>query len=382
MQNESWRLDLSRRAQVTLIFLALLGLILIIFLNFPADAVNMPAWVAALQTQLNALVYALAPYGVVGLLGAIVAIAELSSTFQTYPREALRTRWAGVLIAINIVAAILALIITRLTMPQMNPVLQVLAVGVGFQTLIRTRFILAKPIDGSGEGEISLNLGWLYDQFQNLCRTQIDLELMNNRRTAVTRLLDYYPSLAELYDIAWYTIIARATLSEDEEAARLAELEKLIDPKAPEQFARTSIALMVLENGGQAYVDLLLDQAMDGDEETADTPSIPHAMTTEKLVWELVETYSLDELVALANRLTDDDRVCDWIEQAAAPDSGASEANRKSAIAHFLVQQLSAEVLQNALHQEEISSAVPAPAPGPEAPPTPITPPVDTPEEE
>jgi hypothetical protein len=378
MQTESWRLDMSRRAQFTLIFFALLILLLIIFLNFPVDVVNTPAWLAAFQLQLNALVYALIPYGVVGLLGAIVAIAELSSTFQTYPREALRTRWASVLVVINIVSAILALIITRITMPEMNPVLQVLAVGVGFQALIRTRFILAKPINGRGEGEISLNLGWLYDQFQNLCRTQIDLELMNNRRTAVTRLLEYYPSLAELYDIAWYTIIARATLSDDEEAARLAELEKLIDPKAPEQFARTSIALMVLENGGQAYVDLLLDQAMDMEGDMADALPVPQAMTTEKLVWELIESYSVDELVALTSRLTDDQRVCDWVKEAAAPDPGTSEANRKSAIAHFLVQQLSAEVLQNALQEEEAPASSPDAASGPPVPPTsPISPVAD-----
>jgi hypothetical protein len=270
------------------------------------------------------------------------------------------------------------LIITRITMPEMNPVLQVLAVGVGFQALIRTRFILAKPINGRGEGEISLNLGWLYDQFQNLCRTQIDLELMNNRRTAVTRLLEYYPSLAELYDIAWYTIIARATLSDDEEAARLAELEKLIDPKAPEQFARTSIALMVLENGGQAYVDLLLDQAMDMEGDMAAALPVPQAMTTEKLVWELIESYSVDELVALTSRLTEDQRVCDWVKEAAAPDPGTSEANRKSAIAHFLVQQLSAEVLQNALQKEEAPASSPGAAPGPSVPPTsPISPVAD-----
>src|SRR5690606_13607258 len=107
-----------------------------------------------------------------------------------------------------------------------------------------------------------LNLGWLYDQFQNLARTQIDLELMNKRRTAVTRLLEYYPSLAELYDIAWYTITARATLTREQEEQRKADLDKLFDPKAPENFAKSSIALMILENGGQAYVELLLTQAM------------------------------------------------------------------------------------------------------------------------
>ncbi|MBE2199101.1 MAG: hypothetical protein IAE79_10855 [Anaerolinea sp.] len=334
-----------RRSEVILLALLIFLLtLLIVFLNFPTNA-HTPAWLPVLQNQLRQLFGVLIPYGVVGVLGAIVAVAELASTFQTYPREALQTRWARILIGINIVAAVLALAITRLTMPQMNQVLQVLGVGVGFQALIRTRFVLAKPIGGNGSGEVSLNLGWLYDQFQHLCRTQIDLELMNNRRTAVIHLLTYYPSLAELYDIAWYTIIARATLTAAEEAAKLAELEKLLDPKAPEQFARSSLALMILENGGPGYVNLLLDQAMTG--QPAETPT--RLMSAENLVWQLVERFSLDGLVTFTEQLTPAAEVRNWVREAAKPNSETNETNQKAAVAHFLVQQVGAEVIQRAL---------------------------------
>ncbi|MCA9971560.1 MAG: hypothetical protein KC425_15155 [Anaerolineales bacterium] len=352
------RRDLALFSLISLVIVAL-----ILLLNFPTANVNVPDWLPVLQQQLRDLINAVIPYLIVGLLGAIVAIAELTSTFQTYPREALQTRWARILVFINICAAILALIVVRVTMPAMNPVLQVLAVGVGFQSLIRTRFVLAKPIGDDGKGEVSLNLGWLYDQFQNLCRTQIDLELMNNRRTAVTRLLTYYPSLAELYDIAWYTIIARATLTAAEEAARIAELEKLLDPKAPEQFARTSIALMVLENGGPGYVNLLTDQAM-----TAENAAYPAMlMTTERLVRQLVETHTLDGLVAFAKSLTDSGEVITWIECAARPDQDSSEATRKAAIAHFLIQQIGVEIVQHAMLHAQTTA--PTPAPLPPAPP-------------
>jgi hypothetical protein len=234
------------------------------FLLLPTDTIVLPAWVPAVQAELRALLQLLLPYLGVALLGALVAVAELASTFATYPREALSTRWARILILVNVVAAGLALLIARVTMPETNPVLLVIGVGVGFQAIIRTRFVLARSMNGAegSNNEVSLNLGWLYEQFQHLCRTQIDLELMNNRRTAVTQLIQYYPSIAELYDIAYYTIIARATLTDEQEAMRLQQLQTLIDPKAPEQFARSSMALAILENGGPAYVQVLLSQAM------------------------------------------------------------------------------------------------------------------------
>lgn len=326
------------------VLLVLLVTAVFLFLIFPFNTIPVQEWVLTLQTQLKAQAMALAPYAVVGVLGGIVGVAELTATFATYPREALQTRWARILVVVNMVAAILALIITQVTMPDGNMVLQVIAVGVGFQALIRTRFVLAKQIggDGNGQGEVSLNLGWLYDQFQNLCRTQIDLELMNNRRTAVTRLLEYYPSLTQLYDIAWYTIIARATLTPEEEKSRLAELEKLIDPKAPEQFARSSIALMILENGGQAYVDLLLDQAMHPAAMSTGTA----VLSANDLVRQITDKYSLEQLVGLSEQVSEVEEVKTWVVNAAKPDPATTEANQKAAIAHFLIKQVGQEKIQ------------------------------------
>lgn len=348
--------DLIPRTQLgwgTKAFLTILGLLLlavVIFLIFPTNNSALPAWVPDLQTRLWTVLDFLAPYVVVALLGGNVGLAELTATFQTYPREALRTRWAWILVGVNGIAAILALMIVQATMPQMNVVLQVLGVGVGFQAIIRTKFVLAKPVgqkdNTNGVGEVSVNLGWLYDQFQNLCRTQIDLELMNNRRTAVTRLIKYYPSLAELYDIAWYTVIARATLTEEEEQKRLDRLERLIDPKAPENFAKTSIALLILENGGQAYVELLLNQAM----QSSAPEALPMEMVTpEHLVRHMVENQTLDQLLEMAHRLTDNAEILNWIEEAAEPAPETSEASQKAAICHFLINQVGFEKVQQAV---------------------------------
>lgn len=351
------RTQFSPVAKVGLGLLVLLVLALVLFLIFPLQNSNLPSWIIDLQSRLWVLLTFLGPYLLVALLAGIVGLAELTATFQTYPREALRTRWAWVLVLVNVLFAILAMMIVQATMPAMNQTLQVIGVGIGFQAIIRTKFILAKPVGQRDltpeQGEVSVNLGWLYDQFQNLCRTQIDLELMNNRRTAVTRLIEYYPSLAELYDIAWYTIIARATLSPEEEALRLERLEKLIDPKAPENFAQASIALMILENGGQGYVQLLLTQARNNN-----TAEIERVMSpgnkNEQLVRLLMDRYTLDALVDLGKRLTDNEAIITWMEAAAQPTPETSQANQKSAIAHFLVQQIGMEPIHQAMATDNL----------------------------
>lgn len=332
---------------VGLLLIGLLGVVLILFLIFPFEGTSPSTPAALLQAQMRAGLNTLIPFIVVALLGGAVAVAELAATFSAFPREALQTRWAQILILINVVAAILALVIARITMPTANPVLLVLSVGIGFQALIRTRFILAKQVGGSGDkdGEVSLNLGWLYDQFQHLCRTQIDLELMNRRRTAVTRMLEYYPTLRELYEVARYTITARSTLSPDEEQTLLAELEKLINPAAPEQFAKASIALIILENGGLAYVDLLLMQAMG----TARNGLVRRPANPEEVVSHLVENYSLERLVALAEQITDVEKVRDWVRNAARPSESTDETSQKAAIGYFLVQQVGLEAVQRAV---------------------------------
>ncbi len=349
------RTPITRRTKTAVFFTAVILLILIVIIVFPITATS-PAWMQPLQDNVYGLSARLARYVLVGLLGATVAIAELVSTFQTYPREALRTRWAWILILVNVVAAIIALVVVRVTMTSMNSALQILSVGVGFQAIIRTRFVLAKRLGDDGEeGEVALNLGWLYDQFQNLARTQIDLELMNNRRTAVTRLLDYYPSMAELYDIAWYTITARATLTREQENQRKSDLEKLLDPKAPENFAKSSIALMILENGGQPYVELLLTQAMAG--LNPEVLAMAKPISTDKLIWKLVNNYTLDELVALSRTLTDSETVLSYVAEAAQPDPNVNTANQKATIAHFLLQQIGPEPLHEALAEERNGSA-------------------------
>jgi hypothetical protein len=290
-----------------------------------------------MQEQLQAWLTPLAPYGLVVLLGAIVGLAEISSTFPSYPREALRTRWARLLILVNMGAAALAFWVARIMAPDANLALLVVGVGIGFQALIRTRFTLAKQIGGT-DGNIEINLGWLYDQFQHLCKTQIDLELMKGRRTAVTQLFTRYPTLRDLHSTATYTLLARATLTEEERKARRTALDAMLDPKVPDDVARTGLALSILENGGTEYVELLLGQPSE--------EALPVA-SPENLVKQLVEKYNLGDLVELAKKIITVPEVVAWIEQSAT--ENAPEADRKAAIAHKLVEHAGVEVVQKEL---------------------------------
>ncbi len=109
-----------------ILFFVLLLVVLIVFLALPLEKCPLP-WVATLQIMLRAS----GPYGVVALLGGIVGLAEISSTFPNYPREALRTWWARLLIVVNILAAILAFWIARVFAPEANQALLIVGVGIG-----------------------------------------------------------------------------------------------------------------------------------------------------------------------------------------------------------------------------------------------------------
>lgn len=149
----------TQRPNGWILLFALLLLVFLVFLALPLED-GSPAWAANLQKALRAS----GPYGIVALLGGIVGLAEISSTFPSYPREALRTRWARLLILVNVLAAALAFWIARVLAPAtVDSALLIVGVGIGFQALICTQFTLAKQLGGSG-GDITFNMGWLYDQ--------------------------------------------------------------------------------------------------------------------------------------------------------------------------------------------------------------------------
>jgi hypothetical protein len=229
-----------------------------------------------------------------------------------------------------------------------DPFLLAIGVGIGFQALIRTKFTLAKQFGGLGRnGEVSVNVGWVYDQFQNLCKTQIDFELINSRQSAVTQLLKRYPTIQELYGIAASTIAARATFTLQEEEVLVEVLDNLVDEQAPTDLLRAKLALFILEVGGQAYVDFILMQisAAPGAQDILGV-RVP---SQEEIVRQLVDKMSLDEMITLCGELTSDPTLLEWVQEAAKPNPGLTKTQQKSAIAHRLVQEVGVEAVKRAM---------------------------------
>jgi hypothetical protein len=63
----------------------------------------------------------------------------------------------------------------------------------------------------------------------------------------------------------------------------------------------------------------------------------------------MVEGYDLDGLVALTNQLTDNEAIQNYVRDAAKPDPAISLAEQKATIAHFLLQQIGGETINQAL---------------------------------
>lgn len=197
------------------------------------------------------------PYAIAVGFAMVVGIAEVVSTFSESPREAMLTGWAWGLVLLNGIAAALVLALVLLSpTARANSVLTALAVGIGLPTLIRTKFTVAKQFTGGEGGDLSLNLGWLYEQFQSLCKTQIDLRLMTFRHQLVQRLITRYPDEKTLFQLAQHTVLTRAGLTEEEREQRNTYLEETF-ARLPPETARVALALFILDTGGREYLEML-----------------------------------------------------------------------------------------------------------------------------
>lgn len=320
--------------------LILLGGLSVIFIALPLKTMNVPPEWLTVQEGVKTVAVFLIPYAAVGALGAAVGLSEVSSTFSDYPLRALGNRWGQYLVGLNALAAMLAYLLARIyAPPDTDPIVIIVTVGIGFPALIRTKFTLAKNFSGSsnGEGDVSLNLGWLYDQFQALCKKQIDLDLMTYRREKVDHLLRSYPTVQELYDTALYTLQARATLTPDEEAAKRAELQRIIGDKLPPELTRLDLGLLILELGGEAFVT-----SMTRAREALGAAGGHEALTPDRVVKELRDlplTELTQKAMAASTAPADQAR----IQQLAEPVTGIPEVTQKASIARYLVDRLGLE---------------------------------------
>lgn len=353
--------DLRRpfRLSFALAFWGIVGGVTAIFCAFPLERLDPPpvALVLLIQEQGRALLALLWPLASAAVLGAGVGVTELASYKELW-REAISARWGRYLVLLNTAVAALAYIAVRAYMPEADPFLLAISVGVGFPALIRTKFTLVKQFGGEGGSDVAVNLGWLYDQFQNFCRQEIDKEIFTFRQVIASRLIEQYPTIQELYQLALYTLKTRTNLALEEEEVRLKDLQELIDPQVPPEVARINLGLFVLELGGVGYVYLLIQ--VKAQKETSPMASaaapIPSAASAdspaETVVKKLVEL-PLADLEKLALDLLKSPDEQGWVKQAAEPASGISEVRQKAPIAYYVVSRVGEEAASQALKNRD-----------------------------
>jgi hypothetical protein len=271
------------------------------------------------------------------------------------------------LILLNAVSAALAFGVARTYTPETNLLLLVIGVGVGFPAIIRTKFTLAKQFGEQSNSDLNVNVGWLYDQFQALCKKQIDLALVTYKRRQVNRLVALYTTVPELKQAALYTIQLRTTLTLEQKAARVDEVQQATDPSVAQELQLQSLGLLILDMGGVATVDLLVGArapvpvsgqpspktgpADSGTVMAEAAPPVPSEGSDDALVNDLVQL-PLNELETLALEVLKAPEDKDWVKAAAQPSSGMPVVRQKAPIAYFVVEQAGAKAVRQALAQK------------------------------
>jgi cell division protein FtsW (lipid II flippase) len=192
------------------------------------------------------------------VIGTLIGVAEVTSSFPHRAAAALMAPWGLLLVLANALGSVIVYAAVTLYMPSAeHPILRPIAIAVAFAVVIRTRFVLARPLDhDSASGSCSLDLGWPYGRFQRLCREQVRGYIGPDRRSDVAALRRRYPSAGELRRVGRWALERDA---EAEEAAPLsAELDRLLAQDVPERLALDQAAELVIERASHATLQLAL----------------------------------------------------------------------------------------------------------------------------
>ncbi|SNB61014.1 hypothetical protein [Thermoflexus hugenholtzii] len=186
----------------------------------------------------------LLPYLPAGALALLWGLVELAQTFESDLGRALRSPWALVFLAGNVLLTGMVLAMLELAFP-LEPrqrLLLALLAGFGWQALLRTRIHLFQPL-GEQHEAVALSILDLYRRFQRFCWRQIDQTLIAERMA----LLDRASNLPLDYLRYQFRLQRHASLLSDFEQ-REAEFWKRLS-QLPEDEQRLYLAASLLRIG-------------------------------------------------------------------------------------------------------------------------------------
>lgn len=215
---------------------------------------NLQGW----QETLAEIVNFSFPHLIVIVSGTIIGIAEIQSVFNSAFIQAIRTNWGKGLLVFNAITAEIVYILIILQYPSAPRVITAISVGIGFPTLLRTRFTLKKSFNPK-EGDFTFGLDKIYQQFQKQFKDGIDKELIPTNSDLAERLVNKYSDFYDLYRIAKKVVNIRSHLTSEERTREIEFLEQIFIEEKDEKLGLFRIAKQIIDLAGIKNVKFIIE---------------------------------------------------------------------------------------------------------------------------
>lgn len=183
------------------------------------------------------------------------ALAEIAMMFPDFLKEALWSPWSWAYLLLNMATSAGALYLTGKTTGQPITPMLGMVVGLGFPTILRSKFTLLKRIGAEGS-DLSVDLGGWYDRFARLFRDRMDQAVLDKRDEFVSALMNKYRTPPELQAKAAHLI---GLFPNDPEQTQKREyIEKVMQQGVSDEQKCSTLASFILLRGGRKYAEKLL----------------------------------------------------------------------------------------------------------------------------
>jgi hypothetical protein len=204
-------------------------------------------------------------------------------------------------------------------------VITAISVGIGFPTLLRTRFTLKKSFNPK-EGDFTFGLDKIYQQFQKQFKDGIDKELILTNSDLAEKLVDKYSEFYDLYRIAQKVVNIRDHLTLEERAEAIASLEKIFTKEKDEKLVLFIIAKKIIDLAGISYVQYIIDN-----------PPSENFEAREKKIESYVKKYTREDLKKIAQEnLSQESDDIQYVENILSDDSSGEDISKATVIEFLL----------------------------------------------
>jgi hypothetical protein len=304
-------------------FIAGFSIAQLISLGLGFNIQNLQGW--QWQETLAEIVNLSFPHLIVIVFGIIIGIAEIQSVFNSAFIQAIRTNWGKGLLVFNAITAEIVYILIILQYPSAPRVITAISVGIGFPTLLRTRFTLKKSFNPK-EGDFTFGLDKIYQQFQKQFKDGIDKELILTNSDLAEKLVDKYSEFYDLYRIAQKVVNIRDHLTLEERAEAIASLEKIFTKEKDEKLVLFIIAKKIIDLAGISYVQYIIDN-----------PPSENFEAREKKIESYVKKYTREDLKKIAQEnLSQESDDIQYVENILSDDSSGEDISKATVIEFLL----------------------------------------------